>query len=133
MGQAVSFINSVIGLGKDIVQADDHKKNRKLSKEFEQLKNPISPPEYWITLKSREKNVKSGPYSVEGIRESLDNMILPAGYSTEQLNMIGFAHEVQEYEKRLDMDRKDRYNHKVKRREYHPLFLVNFVFPGPNP
>ena len=64
------------------------------------LSDPIKPPEYWPTLKAREKRTPTGPYSVNGIRESLSNDVMPVGYAKEQLEMFGFAPEVRAFRKR---------------------------------
>ena len=59
---------------------------------------PIAPPKYYTTIEARRKNVKTGPYSVEGIVMSLKNDLIPVGYSLEQLRKIGFGADVTEYE-----------------------------------
>jgi len=106
MGAIVSLVTGVINLAKNIKVEVDREKNRGLQKEAARLSNPIKPPQPWPTLEARRKNVKNGPYSVEGIRESLQNLVLPAGWSEEQLINVGFEDEVGKYRNAVDADRR---------------------------
>lgn len=82
-------------------------RNRKLQKEADSLSNPIPPPHFYKTLDSRKKQVPdpTDPYSVEGVRRGLKNLILPPGYSEEQLTTVGFGPEVVEYQKAVQAER----------------------------
>jgi hypothetical protein len=107
MGQIVSLVTQVINFATKAKAEADREKNRKLQKEADKLSNPIKPPQFWPTISARRKNVPKGPYSVEGIRLSLDNLTLPAGWSEEQLIQVGFRDEVAEYRKGVDSEQKD--------------------------
>ena len=105
MGNVVSIVNNIM----DSVQKikSDKKKdklNNDLRKKADIIK-PIKPPKYYNTIEARRKNVKDGPYSVEGIAQSLKNDLVPVGYSLEQLRKIGFGADVTEYEKRQKQEK----------------------------
>lgn len=106
MGQIVSLVTSALGLTGSIKKEVDREKKRKLNQETKKLTNPIKPPEFWPTLESRRSHVPDGPYSVEGIRESLSTGVLPAGWSEEQLENVGFAADVKKYQNGVERDRK---------------------------
>ena len=88
---------------KDKIDADDVKKR--------DIIKPIAPPKYYSTIEARRRNVKDGPYSVEGIADSLKNDLIPVGYSLEQLQKVGFGADVREYQRRkkerIEADQKD--------------------------
>lgn len=107
MGEVLSTVKTVIDFSNKVVAEVDREKNRKLSKEADKLSNPIKPPEPWPTLKARRSKVKTGPYTVEGMRESLENLTLPVGWSEEQLEKSGFGPEVEEYRRAVEKERRD--------------------------
>jgi len=94
----VGLANQALSFVKQIKVESSREKNRKLSKEAALLASPIEPPEPWDTLEVRSKQVETGPYTVEAIRESLHSGVLPAGWSEEQLTNVGFSPEVKEYQ-----------------------------------
>ena len=77
---------------KDKIEADEVKK--------QDILKPIAPPKYYSTVEARRRNVKTGPYTVEAMAESLKNDLIPVGYSLEQLRKVGFGADVTEYERR---------------------------------
>ena len=77
---------------KDKIEADEVKK--------QDILKPIAPPKYYATIEARRRNVKTGPYTVEAMAESLKNDLIPVGYSLEQLRKVGFGADVTEYERR---------------------------------
>ena len=105
MGIIVSITLQIINLvekvkvdkKKDEIEAEKDKK--------EAIIKPIAPPQYYKTIEARRQNVKSGPYSVEGIVNSLKNDLIPVGYSLEQLSMIGFGANVTEFKKKRKEER----------------------------
>ena len=100
MGIVFGVVNGIINL---VHTVKENKKKDKLDQDIVKKKDivkPIAPPKYYSTIEARRKNVKDGPYSVEGIAYSLKNDLIPVGYSLEQLRKIGFGADVDEYEKR---------------------------------
>ena len=100
MGIVFGVVNGIINL---VHTVKENKKKDKLDQDIIKKKDiikPIAPPKYYSTIEARRKNVKDGPYSVEGIALSLKNDLVPVGYSLEQLRKIGFGADVTEYEKR---------------------------------
>ena len=100
MGIILGVVNQAINLAHTV---RENKKKDKLDDDIIKKKDiikPIAPPKYYSTIEARRKNVKSGPYTVEAIAESLKNDLIPVGYSLEQLRKIGFGADVTEYEKR---------------------------------
>ena len=100
MGIVFGVVNGIINL---VHTVKENKKKDKLDQDIIKKKDilkPIAPPKYYSTIEARRKNVKDGPYSVEGIALSLKNDLIPVGYSLEQLRKIGFGADVTEYEKR---------------------------------
>ena len=107
MGIVFGVVNGIINL---VHTVKENKKKDKLDENIVKKKDiikPIAPPKYYATIEARRKNVKSGPYTVEAIAQSLKDDLIPVGYSLEQLRKIGFGADVDEYEKR----------HKNRRRE----------------
>ena len=107
MGIIVSAVIGVVNLVHNI-QSD--KKKDKINNDLIKKKDivkPLAPPKYYTTIEARRKNVKDGPYSVEGISSSLKNDLIPVGYSLEQLRKIGFGADVDEYEKRQKQTKDD--------------------------
>ena len=107
MGIVFGVVNGIINL---VHTVKENKKKDKLNQDIIKKKDivkPIAPPKYYSTIESRRKNVKDGPYSVEGISLSLKNDLIPVGYSLEQLRKIGFGADVDEYEKRHKKIRDD--------------------------
>ena len=107
MGIVFGVVNGIINL---VHTVKENKKKDKLNQDIIKKKDivkPIAPPKYYSTIESRRKNVKDGPYSVEGISDSLKNDLIPVGYSLEQLRKIGFGADVDEYEKRHKKIRDD--------------------------
>ena len=107
MGIVFGVVNGIINL---VHTVKENKKKDKLDQDIIKKKDivkPIAPPKYYSTIESRRKNVKDGPYSVEGIADSLKNDLIPVGYSLEQLRKIGFGADVDEYEKRHKKIRDD--------------------------
>ena len=84
---------------KDKIEKDKDKKDA--------IVKPMTPPQYYKTIAERDRNVKSGPYSTKGISESLKNGLVPIGYSIEQLRIIGFGANVDEYEKTRSKEKKE--------------------------
>ena len=100
MGIVFGVVNGIINL---VHTVKENKKKDKLDQDIIKKKDiikPIAPPKYYATIEARRKNVKDGPYTVEGIALSLKNDLIPVGYSLEQLRKIGFGADVTEYEKR---------------------------------
>ena len=92
--EASGLVKSVIDYASAAKRESDRQKARRLQKEADKLGNPIKPPSLWPTLAARRKNTPTGPYSIEGIRESLALQTLPEGWSEEQLIDVGFEPEV---------------------------------------
>ena len=95
---------------KDKLENDQRKKDN--------IIKPLAPPKYYSTIEARRKNVKSGPYSVDGISSSLKNDLIPVGYSLEQLKKIGFGADVTEYElrhKNVRNEDKKKINRRIKK------------------
>ena len=97
-----------------IIKIKENKKKDEIDADTAKEKDivkPIAPPKYYSTIEARRRNVKDGPYSVEGIADSLKNNLIPIGYSVEQLRKIGFGADVREYERRkkerIDKDNND--------------------------
>jgi len=107
MGGVVSVVQAAINLGKQVKVENDRVKNRKLDKEAARLAKPIIPPQPWGTLEARRKNVEKGPYTIDSIRDSLRDGVLPAGWSEEQLSNVGFETEIKKYQELLLKDRND--------------------------
>jgi hypothetical protein len=105
MGSVISLVTQAINFGKQAKAEADREKNRKLSKDAEKLSNPIKPPQAWPTLAARAKNTPTGPYSIAGVRESLENLVLPTGWSEEQLANVGFEPEVRKYQAGVSAER----------------------------
>ena len=100
MGVVFGVVTGIINL---VHTVKENNKKDTLNKDIIKKKDivkPIAPPKYYSTIEARKKNVKDGPYSVEGIAYSLKNDLIPVGYSLEQLRKIGFGADVDEYEKR---------------------------------
>ena len=100
MGIVFGVVNGIINLEHTV---KENKKKDKLDENIVKKKDiikPIAPPKYYATIEARRKNVKKGPYTVEGIAQSLKDDLIPVGYSLEQLRKIGFGADVDEYDKR---------------------------------
>ena len=104
------IVSAVIGVVNLVHTIKSDKKKDKIDQDLIKKKDivkPLAPPKYYPTIESRRKNVKDGPYSVEGIADSLKNDLIPVGYSIEQLRKIGFGADVDEYEKRQKQTKDD--------------------------
>ena len=107
MGIVFGVVNGIINL---VHTVKENKKKDKLDQDITKKKDiikPIAPPKYYATIEARRKNVKTGPYTVEAIAQSLKDDLIPVGYSLEQLRKIGFGADVDEYEKRHKNRRKE--------------------------
>ena len=105
MGVIISTVKAVIDFASSAKKEVDREKNRKLQKEADRIAKPIPPPQFWPTLEARRKNTPTGPYSVDGIRLALSKLVLPVGWSEEQLTNVGFADEVIKYQKEVATER----------------------------
>lgn len=101
MGQVISIVSGIVDGIRKIRQWVVEDKVSAERKRLDDLKDPITPPQFYNSLKDRAKNVVStNSYSVEKIREALNNDVVPAGYSLEQLEATGFNEEVDALRKR---------------------------------
>lgn len=101
MGQVISIVSGIVDGIRKIRQWVVEDKVSAERKRLDDLKDPITPPQFYNSLKDRAKNVVStNSYSVEKIREALNNDVVPAGYSLEQLEATGFNEEVDDLRKR---------------------------------
>lgn len=108
MGSIIfGLVTQTLNFAKGIEQEKNRERNRKLQKQADKLANPIKPPHFWKNIKDRKRKVPDGPYSVEGIRMSLSDVILPVGYSEEQLINVGFEKEVDGYRAKVNKERKE--------------------------
>jgi hypothetical protein len=99
MGQAVSFVTSIINTAtklraeakQDELDADRRKQDK--------IKTPIEPPKFYKNIEERALIIKDekNPYSVESIKQSLNRDVVPVGYSLEQLSTVGFDDSVHPY------------------------------------
>jgi hypothetical protein len=109
MGQLISLIVGVIKTAtqlrsqvkQDEIDADRRKQDK--------IKTPITPPKFYKTIEERKTVVKddTSPYSVTSIKTSLENDVIPTGYSLEQLTDVGFTDDVREYNKRRNAMKDD--------------------------
>ena len=97
----------MISLGILIVNTVNKIKNQKHQDamqakkiKLEHYQKPITPPFFYMSIAERDKNVPDGVYSTRGIRESLNDDVIPAGYSLEQLENVGFQKDVNDYTSR---------------------------------
>ncbi|MHC4834808.1 MAG: hypothetical protein ACYTCN_02485 [Planctomycetota bacterium] len=109
MGQAVSFVTSIINTAtklraeakQDELDADRRKQDK--------IKTPIEPPKFYKNIEERALIIKDekNPYSVESIKQSLNRDVVPVGYSLEQLSTVGFDDSVKKYNERKENRRKE--------------------------
>ena len=100
MGTLITLMTSVMDHAEKIKNDQRKDKLENDQRKKDNIIKPLAPPKYYSTIEARRKNVKSGPYSVDGISSSLKNDLIPVGYSLEQLRKIGFGADVTEYEMR---------------------------------
>ena len=107
----------------------DKRKDEIINKELERdaIQKPITPPKYYTTLQARRENVKTGPYTVEAISESLRNDVIPTGYSLEQLRKVGFGTDVRLFLERDTNRRKNKNNELINNLERLEKEMENFV------
>lgn len=107
MGLVISLITTLIGAATTIKSQIDQDTSDDDKRRLDKIRNPITPPSFYKDLEEREKNVPTGPYSVDKIRESINRDVIPVGYSTEQLSEVGFKSEVDKFIERREKIRKD--------------------------
>ena len=107
----------------------DKKRDEIIDKELKKdaIQKPITPPKYYATLEARRQNVKEGPYTVEAIEESLNNDVIPTGYSLEQLRKAGFATNVRLFLERDADRRKSKNDELIRHLEKLKYEMENFV------
>ena len=127
MGITYTIINETMDLVEK-VHVDKRKDElKKQQLEEEKIKKPIIPPKYYQTIDARKANVKTGPYTVEAISESLRNDVIPVGYSLEQLRKVGFGADVREYIRREDDRIKSKNDELIRNLERLKKEMENFV------
>lgn len=117
MGEVVSVIKSILGFAGQTVAEKNREQDRDRQKSAAKLKNPIQPPFFYKTLEARKTAEDTGkltgsgsPYTISEIRKALIAGILPAGYSIEQLEIVGFGNETKAYDKVINTGNAD-YRH----------------------
>lgn len=101
MGQVISGVEAVIDVVRKFRDWATEDRRDADRKRLDDIRDPIEPPKFYGSIADRQKNVPAAnTYSVDKIRQSLEGDIVPAGYSLEQLESIGFKPEVDALKKR---------------------------------
>ena len=127
MGIIYTVVTESIELAEKV--KNDKRKDQFIAEEQQKddIIKPVEPPKYYQTIAARKENVKEGPYTVEAIAESLNNGLVPVGYSLEQLKKVGFGANVREYERREKEEREDDRKNLVESLKKLKEEMINFV------
>lgn len=129
MGQVISIVSTVIDVVKKFKDWATEDRRDADKKRLDDIRDPIEPPKFYTSIPDRQRNVPAAnTYSVDKIRESLNSDIVPAGYSIEQLESIGFRPEVERFRKRRS-DRVSEQRNSIKAALWSIIKLLEKGFP----
>ena len=107
MGSLVmTLVSSAISIAKTVQSAKLASRGRSLQQQSARVDQGLNVPQPWTSIEQRLAHA-TYPYRVQDIKKSLNDNIIPLGYSLSLLSKWGFANEVSEYERRSENRIKD--------------------------